>query len=688
MTAKLAFRNVKRSARDYLVYFLTTTFVAALMFAFNTVIFSESVGRMFEVAGLMAAMIGMATFFIVLIVAWLINYMVRFILEKRSREFGIYLLIGMKKKQISRLYLREMLLLGTVAFGLGLLPGLLLQQILLAVLYGVLKLDQPLRIEWSWWCFLMTFLCYFGCYFLALFRCKRRFRKMNIRDLMDEQHRGEEIQEGKVGIRKLLLPVSILVLAALEVALCLGLIRDGVSIMGFLAGLVVFIYLFYAGVSAWVVSYVRKKGSRIYRRGNLFLLRQFASKVRTMQFTMGTLTALFTVAILGCTVALMFQDYQDQILQSKFPFDVQVYGADPADEFADEFEVLNKETTVEDSYIYRIYENGTDPVNVWLYSHLQVFGTIYQKPDGTADVEKIREEADGSYCRYDTYMGLSDYNRLRHMLGYQEVSLRDGEYLLHIKERVLRETKDFTDEIRVLGEKGVLSCAGIRTEPFSQDGHNGGDYVIVVPDAEISAMTPYYSELAVDIKGKAPADLERQLDALGEEQDFGGHPQREGNSCYGSDTIVSYAAVNLVRDNLIPEVRYLLLCIIFPAFYIGLVFLCVALAVLSVQQLSDAAKYRFRYQVLHQLGMGRKETDHLIFRQLLWYYLCPAVFAAAISSMICAFISRKFIFYTGVHTPLFQYFGGSCLLFIGIYTVYFLITYISFKRTVREENKR
>ena len=84
---------------------------------------------------------------------------------------------------------------------------------------------------------------------------------MNIRDLMDEQHRGEEIREGKVGIRKLLLPVSILVLAALEVALCMGLIRDGVSIMGFLAGLVVFIYLFYAGVSAWVVSYVRKKGS-------------------------------------------------------------------------------------------------------------------------------------------------------------------------------------------------------------------------------------------------------------------------------------------------------------------------------------------------------------------------------------------------------------------------------------------
>lgn len=405
MTYKLAFRNVRRSARDYLVYFLTMTFVTALMFAFNTVIFSERVGKMFEVAGLMAGMIGMATFFIVLIIAWLINYMVQFILEKRSREFGLYLLIGMRKKEVARLYLRESLLMGTAAFCLGLLLGFLLQQILLAILYGMLKMDQPLGIEWNGWCFLMTFLCYFGCYFLALFRCKRRFRKMNIRDLMDAQHRGEEIREGKIGRKKVWLPVSLLALALLEGALYLGFIRDGGSIAGFLVGLVVFIYLFYVGISAWVVGYVRKKGDRIYHNGNLFLLRQFASKVRTMQFTMGTLTALFTVAILGCTVALMFQDYQEQILQGKFPFDVQVYGADPADDFGDELEILKKETTIKESYIYRIYENETDAVNVWLYSHLQVFGGRYQKKDGTPDVEKIRKGGDGSYCRYDTYMG-------------------------------------------------------------------------------------------------------------------------------------------------------------------------------------------------------------------------------------------------------------------------------------------
>lgn len=85
MLAKLAFRNVKRSARDYLVYFLTMTFVTALMFAFNTVIFSKDLqGRVSDV-DMMQMLIILATVFVVIIIAWLINYMVRFMLGKRSQ---------------------------------------------------------------------------------------------------------------------------------------------------------------------------------------------------------------------------------------------------------------------------------------------------------------------------------------------------------------------------------------------------------------------------------------------------------------------------------------------------------------------------------------------------------------------------------------------------------------------------
>lgn len=165
---------------------------------------------------------------------------------------------------------------------------------------------------------------------------------------------------------------------------------------------------------------------------------------------------------------------------------------------------------------------------------------------------------------------------------------------------------------------------------------------------------------------------------------FGNQDEKENNWCFGSDTVVTYAAVNLVRDNAVPEVRYMLSAIIFPTFYVGLVFVCVALTVLSVQQLSDSTKYRFRYDVLRKLGLDRRELSRTVRKQLIAYYLCPALFAAGISGIIGIYMSRKFIFFTGVSTSIFQYFGIAFILFFGIYTVYFIATYVGFRRNIDE----
>lgn len=699
MLSKLAFRNVKRSAKDYMVYFLTMAVVTALMFSFHTLLFSKDVQDMFDIAGLMAVMIGLATFFIVLIIAWLIHYMVRFILEKRSREFGTYLLLGMKKKQIARLYIRENLLLGAGAFVVGIGFGALLSQILLAVLYSMIQMDYHLRLEFSSSCLSLTAACYGGCYLLALFRCKRRFRKMNIHDLMDSQRKNEEITEKYEKEKRLLLPLSILFFIVFGLFLfCYKEWNSGVLIL-FLTGLVLTIYLFYIGISAWISCYVQKKGNMVYHGDYLFLLRQFSSKIKTMSFTMGTLTALFTLALLGCAVALMFNYYQNQILVNKFPFDVQVYSSDAEDDFQQEIALLEKETQVKETYTYRIYENGTNQVNVWLYTHLKVFGREYQKPDGTPYMEKIRQNDEMAYCDYDTYMGLSDYNHLRQMIGFEEIQLEEHEYLIHIKTRVLDETGDFSKELDINAVDVPLTFAGYHTEKFSQDGHNGGDYMIVVPDCVLQGMRPYYAEFVADIEGDAPFGLQDKLDDIetdGQQVDFSGHVQTEagsddwegeelGNSCAGSDTIVVYAAKNLVRDNLIPEIKYMLSAVIFPLFYVGLVFLCVALTVLSVQQLSDSAKFRFRYQVLSQIGYSRNQISLIILKQLLGYYMCPALVAIAISGLIAVYAGSKFNFYTGTHTSAIVYFLISSALFLGIYAVYFLVTYIGFQRNVQKQ---
>lgn len=712
MLGKLAFRNVRRSARDYLVYFLTMTFVTALMFAFNSLIFTRDIEEMFEVAGLMMALVGMATFFIVLIVAWLINYMVRFMLEKRSREFGIYLLIGMRKKEIARLYKRENILLGACAFLLGMALGVLLQQVLLSILYSMIQMRYDLHMEFNRNCILMTAGCYGGCYLLALLRCGRRFKKMNIRDLMEAQKKNEEVRESHEQWKKWFFPLSVAFLGLFAVFIFTGGIKNGGHVVFFLVGIVLVIYFFYIGLSSWLICYVRRRGNAVYRGQNLFLLRQFSSKLKTMSFTMGTLTALFTIAFMGCTVAMMFSDYQNRILETKFPFDVQINSEDVADDFADELKVIGESAKILDAYPYHIYAMlpsdtqgnaagipAENQVNVWLSTHLKVFGEMYLNEDGSPDLKKIAKDSKGGsfYCSYDTYMKLSDYNHLRGMLGYPKVSLGDHEYLIHLKERIRGEAEGLKDAVTVRGNEGNLEFAGYYSEPFSQDGHNGGDYVIVVPDSVEAKLMPYYSELAVDIEGEAPLGLGNKLDDLGEPEfwergeaaeeeeedtDLAGHRQMSGNSCCGSDTIVVMTVANMVRDNLIPETKYMLSSLIFPCFYVGLVFLCVALTVLSVQQLSDSAKYKFRYSVLKKLGMNRQEIGHVILQQLVCYYLCPVLLAAVIGGSVSVFMSGKFIFYTGIRTAVMYYFGLSFLLFFGIYVLYFITTYVGFRRNV------
>lgn len=693
MLAKLALRNMRRSARDYLVYFVTMTVVVALMFAFNSLLFSEDIQRVLHEAGVMMVMVGLATFFIVIIVAWLINYMLRFILEKRSREFGIYLLLGMEKKQIAKLYMRENILLGAVAFLVGIVFGILVQQILMAVLYSMVLNDYRLNVEMDGGCLVMTALCYACCYVLALFRCKRKLKKMNIHGLMNAEKQNEEVRESREGLKKWLLPLSVLFLVLFGVWLFCEKEWDSNVIIAFIVGLILVIYLFYTGLSSWIICYVRRGGRAVYVGHNLFLLRQFASKIRTMRFTMGTLTALFVLAILGCSIAMMFNIYQEYMFEEKMPFDIQIRSPYVNDDFAAQLDIIENRVPVEDVYSYHIYENGTNQMNVWLYTHLRVFGDTYRNADGSPNMEAIEHYRNHSYCLYDTYMALTDYNRLRGMLGLERISLKDDEYAIHIKNRVFRETGDFAGRLVIRGSSGALRFAGYYTEPFSQDGQNGGDYVLVVPDAEAAAMRPYYSELVVDIAGTAPADLKNELDEALETPgksiaiDFN-HPRKlrkDGNSCCGSDSILVWGSDNLVHDNIKAEIKGMLAALIFPFFYIGLVFLCVALTVLSIQQLSDSAKYRFRYNVLRQIGMGTKEVAGLVWKQLALFYLCPALFAVVISGIIACYAGAKFNFYSGARTPAGLYFGISFLLFFGVYSIYFVVTYVGFLRNLEVE---
>lgn len=311
MLNKLALRNAKRSFRDYLIYLLTMVFTAALMFSFDSMIFSEDVKKLCAEAGMMGAMLGLATFFIVLIMIWLVHYMMKFMAEKRSREFATYLLLGFHKKQIARLFLKEMLLLGLAAFFIGLLPGLFLQQVITTLIYAIVQADYTIHIQWNIATFFMTAGIFFGSYVLAMFRSNRRFKKMNIREMMYLDRQNEELKNGNKSGKQWMFFVSLFTILLFGWMLYFGHFNQW-NVYPMIAALIVSVYFLYMGLSAFLISYIRKGRAGVYNGANIFLLRQLASKVKTMQFTLGTLTILFMVALVGVSDALMLNQFQNQ----------------------------------------------------------------------------------------------------------------------------------------------------------------------------------------------------------------------------------------------------------------------------------------------------------------------------------------------------------------------------------------
>lgn len=687
--------------KDYLVYLITMAGIAALMFAFNTMVFSEDVRKLCSEAMVMGAMIGLCTFFIVLIVAWLIRYMMRFMLEKRSKEFGTYLLMGMRKNQICSLYMRENTLMGVAAFALGLLIGLLLQQILMSIFFHVFGSSYRLKVEVNGWCLLMTTCCYFGCYLLALWKNRKLFRRMSISDFMKMNQENEQLGQEKTALRKWLLPVAVVYLIVFFLLMFRGgyqVIPTILAIMGFFVSL----YWLYIGSAAFLSDYIRRKVSGIYRPGRLFLLRQLSAKLRTMRFTMGNLTVLFVCALLGGCAAMMFSNYQDQALKNSMPFDVIITSQDPQEDYAQEQEAVKEAATVTDALIYRIYENKTTDLNDYLYTHGSAISGKYRNADGSVNREAV--EKDGyEYYIYDTYMGLSDYNYLREMLGYEPVKLEAQQYLIHTKERMVKDFAEWQQDGSLSLENRTLALSEIRSEPFGQNGNNGADYLLVVPDAYLAQMQPFYSNYAAALEEEHTVGLQDTLEDIvgrkvwGVSEDEFYELQDEGkikDDAYyttasinggGTDQMIVVSGDVLVAGEEGVRMRFIISSVIFPLAYIGLVFLCVAMTILAVQQLSDSNKYRFRYDVLRKLGLSRKQIEAMVLKQLSMYYLLPVLVAVFLGAIIGIQAGTQFIRYTGAHSNGVFYFAMSLLVFLGVYLIYFAATYIGFCRNIRRD---
>ena len=199
MLGKLAVRNTKRSIKDYLIYLITVTIAFSLIFAFNLVASSEEVIELSTGMDTFKYILAFVNVVIIFVICFLINYTTKFMFEKRSKELGTYMLLGIRKKEIARLLVIENVLLAICALVLAIPLGFIFSQFVSLVIVNLLGIPEVIFISINFVSIGLLAIYFLAIYVLVLLNLLRRIRKMTVHDFLyfDKQNEKKMFRSNK-----------------------------------------------------------------------------------------------------------------------------------------------------------------------------------------------------------------------------------------------------------------------------------------------------------------------------------------------------------------------------------------------------------------------------------------------------------------------------------------------------------
>ena len=692
MLGKLSFRNAKRQAKDYIIYFITVIISVSLMFSFNSIAVSEDINELSTYMQSFSKCITGISIIIILIMSWLINYTMKFMLEKRSKEFGIYEILGIEKKSISNMFTLENLIIGSIAFLIGIGVGTFLYQIFTTIIMKLFNQPYQIGISFNLKAIWMTSIYFFGIFVLVLLNCRRKINNTKVNDLLyaDKKNENSIIKKSKgnivIFILSIILLIGALFLTNKEFKSPENMNARNVFIA--IIMLIIGIYLFYISISSFIVKRYLDNKSKKYKKDNMFLFRNLTSKINTMSVTIGTIAVMFTIILIGGNVALLLNNMLSNELEMGYPYEIMI-STDDGD-FTKFKQYIKENAKIKDMYEYRIYNIGNLNIS-------KAFkGTVFE---GTTENE------------LECILVLTEYNRLREILGYEKMNLQEDEIIIHslkTAEKILEQFKQESDIITIVNKN--MKIKDIKGEHLAQIGFNGYIYTIIVPDS----LIPLISEEEAKLKNQVNTE-EGQIK---DEQEYGEtniytfdysynlvvQTEEATNEKFYNDLkeFIKREHIPLIgeidgkteeyhmeiphgsvqtRGERISESKSFYAIISFLAFYIALIFVMATATLLAIQQLSESEKYKYRYELLKKLGIDELQTNRIIFKQLFMYFAIPLLIPIIVSIPAIIIIGNIFTIAVTIEEIL-KNIAIILGMFILVYGIYFIATDIQFERNV------
>ncbi len=731
MLCKLAWGNVRRAGRDYLVYLLTLTLGVTVFYAFNTISMQVDIAGIDEegLSQVMGSMLGDLTYFLAGVMAFLMVYANNFIMKRRKKEFGLYQVLGMGRGRVATIMALETVIVSVGAFVAGIVLGVGLSQLMTFFTASLFKTQiANFHFFFSVHAFSLTLACMLVMFVLTLLLNLRAVRRTKLIELMGAERRNESIKTRNPWIAIAIFAVGVVLVGVAYYRL----LRDGFPLtatdsklqeamnqFGITTAMVtVGTFALFWGLSGMLIKLLQSLRGVYWRGLNMFTVRQLAAKVNTVCFSMGVIAMLLFLAITSVTCGMSIANVMNENLERYNPADMSqtyvYYTPDTLDFYKESFNPSEADRMV-------LADSTVDLYSAWHGDpwHGDRKGKSADNNDETGKKVNIADVA-GEHVQIDLYlsyplggsdpsvtpsemcktmgeklpkalggsnadaMGLfvtpaSQYNKLRQMMGEEPVSIGRDQYLL---------TCDMGGELVDLYTKYMagghaLTLGGHTLKPATDKsdedtaaiansamGSNPG--TVVVADELLSQLNlqPYSSSLLVNYKqgmDTTEADESIKYTVLDNLLVDGKEPGSWGTFITRSEMYTQAAQMNGL-------ISYL-------AIYIGFVLVVACAAILSIQQLSNVADGSRSYRVLAQIGCDDRQIRYSVMAQQAVFFLFPLAVGLAHS-----FVALKVIIEL-VSTFGAMSIGGTvgltCAIFLAAYGGYFLVTYLMSTGMVR-----
>lgn len=720
MLCKLAWGNVRRAGRDYLVYLLTLTLGVTVFYAFNTISMQVDIAGIDEegLAQVMGSMLGDLTYFLAGVMAFLMVYANNFIMKRRKKEFGLYQVLGMGRGRVATIMALETVIVSVVAFVAGIVLGVGLSQLMTFFTASLFKTQiANFHFFFSVHAFNLTLACMLVMFVLTLLLNLRAVRRTKLIELMGAERRNESIKTRNPWIAIAIFAVGVVLVGVAYYRL----LRDGfpltatdsklqeaMSQFGITTAMVtVGTFALFWGLSGMLIKLLQSLRGVYWRGLNMFTVRQLAAKVNTVCFSMGVIAMLLFLAITTVTCGMSIANVMNENLERYNPVDVsQTY-------------IYYTPDTLDYYKGYKGYANPSEvdrmvlaDTTVDLYPAWHGKGKSADNNDETGKKVDISDVA-GEHVQIDSYlsypfggsnpsvtpsemckimgeklpkafggsnadtMGLfvtpaSQYNKLRQMMGEEPVHIGHDQYLLTCD--IGGELVDLYTKYMAGGHALTLGGHTLKpaTDKSDEDtaaiansamGSNPG--TVVVADELLSQLNlqPYSSSLLVNYKqgmDTTEADESIKYTLLDNLLVDGKEPGSWGIFITRSEMYTQAAQMNGL-------ISYL-------AIYIGFVLVVACAAILSIQQLSNVADGSRSYRVLAQIGCDDRQIRHSVMAQQAVFFLFPLVVGLAHSFVALKVIIEMVSIFGAMSIG--GTVGLTCAIFLAAYGGYFLVTYL------------